>query len=89
LETVESSARGSFDDNNVETPTNSNDLTPTLDPNTTSYVLLDKTLQLIQRSGSNYSKEAEALADYTRSIAFKNDENSLFLAVSPNPVHFS
>lgn len=86
LETVQSPTEQSFEDNYVVvTPTNSNDLAPTLDSNATSYVLLDKTLQLFQSSGSNYAKEAELLADYTRSIAFNNNAtSSLFLAPSVN-----
>lgn len=83
LETIQSVVHGSFEDTTAETPTNSHDLTPTLDANAASYVLLDKSLQLIPRSGSNYAKEAENLAEYVRSIAF-NNENSLFLAPSVN-----
>lgn len=88
LETIQSVAHESVD--SAETPTTNsfdtfNDLTPTLDANSTSYVLLDKSLQLIQKSGSNFSKEAECLIEFTRQIAFNNKAtNSTFCAPSVN-----
>lgn len=51
------------------------DSIPALSPDATTYLLLDKHLQLIARPGSNYSKEADTLSNYTLSIAFDKEDN--------------
>lgn len=51
--------------------------------NATNYVLLDKTLQIIQQSGSNYDAEAKELDTYSSSLKTTNSK-SLFLAPNVN-----
>jgi hypothetical protein len=83
------------DFNDVTTPTATEHST-TEEPNTiispmpelsaeihsTSYVLLDKTLRIVQQSGSGFDAEAKDLVNYTNSINETLNSKSLFLAPS-------